>query len=66
MPLDFEKIRRLRESKGLSLQDAATAANLSSRQQWHQIESGSVTNIKLGTLEAIAKALGVTPAQLLK
>ena len=66
MPLDFEKIKRLREERGLSLQAAAEKAGIGDRQRWHAIESGRITNVKLDTLEAIAGALGVKAKDLLK
>lgn len=66
MPLDFAKIKKLREGKGWSLAKAAQLAGFKSRQQWYQVESGTVTNVKLDTLEAIARALGVKAKDLLK
>jgi transcriptional regulator with XRE-family HTH domain len=66
MGLDVEKIKSLREKLGLSMQDAAEKAGIGSRQNWNKIESGANTNVKLETLEAIAKALGVSAKSLLK
>jgi transcriptional regulator with XRE-family HTH domain len=66
MPLDIEKIRKLREKNGLSQSEAAERAGLNTRQRWHQIESGSITNVQLDTLESIAKALGVKAKDLLR
>jgi transcriptional regulator with XRE-family HTH domain len=66
MPLDIEKIKTLRERAGLSQAEAAAKAGLKTRQRWHQIESGTITNIELDTLERIAKALGVKAKDLLK
>ena len=43
-----------------------TLESLKDRQRWNAIESGRNTNIKLGTLGGIAKALGVKPGDLLK
>jgi transcriptional regulator with XRE-family HTH domain len=63
--LNVEKIRALREKKGLTLQEAADAAGLKFRQRWARIESGDMTNVKLDTLYAIAGALGVKPKDLL-
>jgi transcriptional regulator with XRE-family HTH domain len=64
--LDIEKIRKLRERTGLSQAEAAEKAGLGTRQRWHRIESGLVTNIELDTLASIAKALGVKPKDLLR
>ena len=66
MPLNIKKIKRLREDVGLSQAEAAAKAGLKTRQRWHQIESGIITNIELDTLERIAKALGVKAKDLLK
>ena len=66
MPLDTEKIRNLREKSGMSQSQAAEKAGLNTRQRWHQIESGAITNIELDTLEKIAKALGAKAKDLLK
>jgi transcriptional regulator with XRE-family HTH domain len=67
VPLDCEKIKRLRERLGLSMADAAEKAGFSAgRQAWYNIESGQRTNIKIETLERIAKALGVKAADLLR
>lgn len=66
MPLDVEKIRELREKAGMSQAEAAEKAGLKTRQRWHQIESGTITNIELDTLERIATALSVRAKDLLK
>ena len=65
MPLDTEKIRKLRERAGLSQAEAAERAGFTTRQRWHQIESGAVPNIELDTLERVAKAVGVKARDLL-
>ncbi|HEY7087446.1 MAG TPA: helix-turn-helix transcriptional regulator [Tepidisphaeraceae bacterium] len=64
--LDTKRIKSLRERGGLTLADAARAAGFSSRQGWHNVESGKQTNIKLGTLNRIAKALKTSAKDLLK
>lgn len=66
VPLDTQKIKALREKLGLSQEDAARLAGLSSRQRWHHIESGLKANVTVETLESIAKALGVKASDLLK
>ncbi len=65
MPVDYEKIKSLREKRGWTQEDAAKAAGLGSRQAWHQVESGNHVP-RLDTLEKIALALGVKVASLLK
>lgn len=64
--IDIEKIRKLREKLDLTHEAAAAKAGLSSRQAWHNIESGRQPNLQVNTLEAIAKALGVKAKDLLK
>ena len=66
VPLDTMKIKQRREKLGLSQEDAARLAGLSSRQRWHHIESGRKPNITIDTLESIAQALQCKPADLLK
>lgn len=64
MPFDFAKADRLRRERGLTMQQAAERAGIVSRQRWHQLirRPGDVA---LSTLERVAKALDVTPADLI-
>ncbi len=64
--LDIEKIKELRMKKGMTQEEAAKAAGLSSRQAWHNIEAGRQPKIQLDILENVAKALGVKAKDLLK
>ncbi len=65
--MDCAKIRTIREKLGISQQEAARRAGFKAgRQAWHNVESGMRTNIKMDTLEAMAKALNVTAKDLLK
>lgn len=64
--MDTAKLKKLRERRGLSQEDAARLAGLRGRQVWYMIESGRRTNLTLATLESIAKALGVKASDLLK
>jgi transcriptional regulator with XRE-family HTH domain len=65
--LDVEKVRRLREARGYTLDEAAKRAGLrGGRQHWHAIESGKRANVKLSTLDAIAHALDCAARDLLK
>lgn len=65
MPLDIDKVRRLRLQANLSMDRAAALAKLSGRQAWHLIESGRKSDVKLSTLENMARALNVRAADLL-
>jgi transcriptional regulator with XRE-family HTH domain len=64
--LDREKMKALRLQLDLTLEQAAKRAKFKSRQRWYQIEAGHIENITLDTLNAIAKALGVSAKDLLK
>jgi transcriptional regulator with XRE-family HTH domain len=66
VPVDHKKIRAIRRQKDITQEKAAKLAGLPSRQAWHQIESGRSDDMKVSTLERIAKALGVQPSDLLK
>ena len=62
----MKKLRMLRLERELSMDAAAALAGLSGRQRWYEIERGLKPNITLETLDKIATALGVDPADLLK
>lgn len=64
--LDIEKILKLRESLGLTQEQAAQKAGFKTRQHWYKIESGNAGSVTLETLERVAKALGVKAKDLLK
>jgi len=64
--VDVAKIKRLRERRGLTQEQAAKKAGLGSRQRWDDIESGRKRSITVRTLEQMAGALGVSARQLLK
>lgn len=66
VPIDNAKIRRLREELKLSQTEAAKRAGLPSHARWSKIETGTVKNITIETLERIAKVLGVKARDLLK
>lgn len=59
-----EKIRTLRKERGLSLESLADAIG-TSRQTVHRYETGVITNIPSEKVEAMARALGTTPARLM-
>jgi transcriptional regulator with XRE-family HTH domain len=66
LPVDTVKIRILRESAGLTQDQAARLAGIGDRTRWNAIESGRKKSITVATLERIARALKVKPAELLK
>lgn len=59
-----EKIKFLRKKRGLSLEQLAEAVGVS-RQTIFRYESGAITNIPSENVEAMARALGTTPANLM-
>lgn len=58
------KIREIRERKGISQEDLARKANVS-RATISKLENDEESEVKVGTLKAIAEALGVTVSKLL-
>ncbi len=65
IPIDTDKIRRLRESLGLTQAEAARRAGIPF-QNWNDVEHGRRPNLTVATLERIAAALGVKARDLLK
>ncbi len=63
-PLNTERLRALREKRGLSQRELAKAAGLH-QPRIVELEAGKRANISLDTLERLADALGVAPAALL-
>ncbi len=59
-----EKIKALRKEKGMSLEQLAELIGIS-RQTVHRYETGAITNIPRDKVEALAYALGTTPASLM-
>lgn len=66
MPIDIDKIKNLRISKGWTMEEAAKAAGLDTKQAWYRIETGGQPNLGIQLLERVAKALGVKAKDLLK
>lgn len=64
--LNHERIKQLRTERGLTQEEAATLAGIGTRARWNDVERGRRPNITMETLEGIAKALKVEPAELLK
>ncbi len=58
-----DTVRRLRESRGLTVTDAASAADYNSV-LWLKIEAEAGDETPLSTLRTIAKGLGMTLRQL--
>lgn len=58
-----KKIRELRESRGMSLEDVARMCN-TTRQAIYKYENEIVTNIPYDRIILLAKALNTTPSQL--
>jgi transcriptional regulator with XRE-family HTH domain len=63
--LDLHKLRARREELGLTQEQAAKAAGMSSRQAWNNVESGRQSPT-LETLDRIAKALKMKARDLVK
>ena len=59
-----EKIRALREQKGLTLEDLGKLCG-TTKQTIYKYETGVITNIPLDRLELIADALSTTAADLM-
>jgi transcriptional regulator with XRE-family HTH domain len=66
VPLDHDKIRRIRIRLDITQEEASRRAGLKSRARWNDVESGRKTNLTISALEAIAAALGVKARDLLK
>lgn len=64
--IDTEKIRRLREAKDLTQDEAAKGARMKDRSHWNHIETGRRKNITLDLLDRVARVLGVKAKDLLK
>jgi transcriptional regulator with XRE-family HTH domain len=65
MPLDVEQIKAIRTRLRLTQEAAAAAAGIGNRQKWSDIEGGR-TDVRVSTLDRLAKALGVRASELLK
>ncbi len=66
IPLDAQKIRKLREALDLTQATLAKRAGLPSAQYLSDIERGIRSNLTIETLDCIAAALGVKAKDLLK
>lgn len=58
-----ERIARLRDERGLSMEQLRVAANLGSKSTLHEIEQGR--DVRLSTLDRIADVFGLTVSDLL-
>jgi repressor LexA len=59
-----EKIKKLRKEKRMTLEALAAAVG-TSKQTIHRYESGAISNIPHDKIEALAKALDTSPAELM-
>jgi transcriptional regulator with XRE-family HTH domain len=64
--LNLKMLKERRQELGLTMEQAAQKAGLSSKGHWSDIESGRKSAITVGTLVSIAKALDVDVQELLK
>lgn len=58
------KLKEIRKEKGLTLEDLAKKLG-TSRQTIHRYENGTITNIPPEKIELLARALGITPSELM-
>lgn len=65
MTLNLEKIRRLREQRQMTMEEAAVAAGMRNRHRWYEVESGDRKDPRIFTVARVAKALGVRVDDLL-
>ena len=66
MPLDTNKLERLRKQLGLTQAEAARRAKLSGRAYWNDIASGRRANVTLAVLDRLAAALQCSPRGLIR
>lgn len=59
-----ERLHRAREGKGLTMEELASRLKMN-KSTIQRYESGTITNVKLPVVEAIAKVLDVNPDWLL-
>jgi transcriptional regulator with XRE-family HTH domain len=64
VPVDLQKIEKLRRKAGLTQGEIAARIGLTA-QRWNNIVKGRAENISVKTLDRIALALGVESADLL-
>jgi transcriptional regulator with XRE-family HTH domain len=64
--LNNQRIKTLRKKKGLTMEQAARAAGLKTRQAWARIEAGGQPNLGIQLLARVAGVLGVKAKDLLK
>jgi len=60
----MEKVKNIRAEKNLTLEDVARRAGLSTGTVW-QIETGRIQTSTVGTLEKLARGLGVPLSELM-
>ena len=58
MSVNVTEIKRRREAMGLTMNEAASRAQFSTKQQWYAVESGARANPSAQTIVSVAFALG--------
>jgi transcriptional regulator with XRE-family HTH domain len=66
MPLNTKLMEERRAELGWSMAEAAEKAGLTSKGHWSDIVRGAKSNVRLSTLEQIAKALKLKPQDLIQ
>ena len=64
MQMISDRVRELRRARGLDQRELASRAGVS-MQTVSNLETGRLRDLKVSTLSALARSLGVTPAELL-
>ena len=59
-----DRVREIRKARGLDQRELATRAGVS-MQTVSNLETGRLRDLKVSTLSALARSLGVSPAELL-
>lgn len=62
--MDGEKLRRLREERGLTRRQVEDGTGVSQTNLW-RIESGDIENSRIGTVKVLADFYGVTVAEII-
>jgi len=66
MPLDVNIMEARRKELGLTQMEAAKKANLPGKSYWSDIVSGRRSNVTVDVLDNIARALSLSPKELVK
>lgn len=66
MPVDWDKVEKLRKAKDITMEQAAAIIGLSGKAHWNNIVKEIQKDVTVTQLERIAKMLGKKPSDLLK